>query len=90
MHTPNVVINVAYIKIPASMIITIIIILTRIGTIACARNTIIDNMSIRVTTAIIIAPITLRVTLPAPIGVSNWYYLTIYADSRLLLDKDES
>ena len=63
--------NVAYIKIPASMIITIIITLTRIGAIACTRNTIIDTMSIRVITAIIMAPITLSVTLPNPLGFPN-------------------
>ena len=53
------------------MIITIIITLTRIGTIACARNTIIDIMSIRVITAIIMAPMTLRVILPNPLRVPN-------------------
>ena len=53
------------------MIITIIITLTRTGTNACARNTIIDTMSIRVITAIIMAPITLRVILLNPMGVPN-------------------
>ena len=53
------------------MIITIIITLTRIGTNACARNTMIDIMSIRVITAIIMAPITLRVILLNPMGVPN-------------------
>jgi hypothetical protein len=58
--------NVAYIKIPASIIITIILILTRIGTIACARNTVIAAMSIRAITAIIMAPITLLGALGVP------------------------
>jgi hypothetical protein len=48
------------------MIITIVIILTRIGTIASARNTIIDIMSIRVITAVIMAPMTLLGALAAP------------------------
>ncbi len=53
------------------MIITIIITLRRIGIIACARNTIIDTMSIRVITAIIMAPTTLCATLPESLGVFN-------------------
>ena len=53
------------------MIITIIIILTRIGTNACARNTMIDTMSSRVSTTIITAPINLRVILLNPMGVPN-------------------
>ena len=64
------------------MIITIIITLTRIGTIAWARNTIIETMSTRVITAIIMAPITFRVTLLGPLGVPN----DIISPSMQLLD----